>query len=133
MTKTRIAIALAVAALAAPVAALGASHNPGHKTPTPQGNSYGKNCLANMPAGMTRGSAAYRAYFNPCVRAANQAAAAARKAGDAGSSSADKTRGADACTKQAAFAPPRKTAAKRAAFSACVKAAIAAQKATLGG
>jgi hypothetical protein len=125
-------VLLVLAALAAPVAALGAAHNPGH-TPPPTANAYGKYCLAAMPSGMTRGSAAFRAYFNPCVRAANQAAAAARQAGDAGTSSADKTRGVAACTKQTAFAPPRNTAAKRSGFAACVKAAIAAQKATLGG
>ena len=132
MERTRIAIVLGVAALTAPVAAL-AAQPPGHKAPPSQANAYGKYCAAAMPAGMTRGSAAYRAYFHPCVRAANQAAAAARKAGDAGTSSANKTRGVAACTKQSAFAPPRNTAAKRSGFASCVKAAIAAQKATLGG
>jgi hypothetical protein len=132
MTAIRITVMLALAAMVVPIAAQAAGHNPGHPAPPAQAKAHGKYCLAAMPPGMTRGSTAYRAYFNPCVRAANQAAQAARQAANASSTTADKTRGVAACTKQSAFAPPRNLAAKRSGFAACVKAAIAAQKATNG-
>jgi hypothetical protein len=93
--------------------------------------AYGKKCLAAWSG--KRGTKAFRTYFPACVKAAKAATEAATAAGDADDQTANHKRGVEACAHQKAFAPPRKTKAKRAGFRACVRAAVASQKAFARG
>jgi hypothetical protein len=88
---------------------------------------YGKKC-GDAWVGK-RGTAAYRAYFPACVHAAIAAVKAANAAGDGYDTDPSRARGKAACAHEPAFAPPRNTVAKRKAFNACIRAAVAAQKA----
>jgi hypothetical protein len=89
--------------------------------------AYGQKCAEAWVG--KKGTAQYRAYFPACVRAAIAATAAASNAGNGYDSAPNLARGKAACAHEAAFAPPRNTAVKRRAFNACVRAAIAAQRA----
>jgi hypothetical protein len=89
--------------------------------------AYGQKCAEAWVG--KKGTKAYRAYVPACVRAAIAATATASRAGDSYDGNPNRARGAAACNREAAFAPPRNTEAKRKGFNACVRAAIAAQKA----
>jgi hypothetical protein len=86
---------------------------------------YGAKCNAAWTG--KRGTHAYRVYKRGCIAASVAAVHAALKAGDNDSASANKSRAVSACRTQ--FPPPRNTRAKRAAFKACVAAAVASEKA----
>jgi hypothetical protein len=86
---------------------------------------YGATCNAAWTA--KRGTHDYRVFKKGCVAAAIAAAQAARTAGDNDDVAANTSRATAACREQSP--PPRKTKTKRAAFKACVSAAVAAQKA----
>lgn len=89
---------------------------------------FGAKCKAAW-TGPTSGGA-YGAYQSKCVRAANNATNRATDAGNPTNKSANTSRANAACGAQ--FTPPRNTAAKRKAYAACVKAAVASQVAFAG-
>ena len=128
MTRRSLIIPIVALAASVPIAQAHptASHHPTAPSAT---HAYGKFCLAAWTA--KRGTAAFRAYFAPCVKAAAAATKTAKTTGNPTNTTADHTRGAAACAHQTAFAPPRNTLAKRTGFAACVRAAINAQQ-TLG-
>jgi hypothetical protein len=109
-------VALAVAALALAMAA------PAGAATRAQ---YGAKCNAAWSG--KRGTSAFRVYRRHCIAASVAAARAARTAGDNEDPVANRGRARAACTAQ--FPPPRRTRVRRAAFRACVAAAIAAEKA----
>jgi hypothetical protein len=86
---------------------------------------FGAKCNAAWTA--KHGTQAFRLYKKGCMSAAIAAAKAARTAGDNDDDAANTTRATAACREQSP--PPRRTKLARAAFHACVSAAIAAQKA----
>ena len=88
----------------------------------------GKKCDAAWTG--KHGTKAYRTYKKGCVAAATAAVKAAHDAGDNDDAAANRSRAVAACRTQ--FPAPRRTAAKRAAFKACVTAVVSAQK-TYGG
>ena len=88
----------------------------------------GKKCDAAWTG--KHGTKAYRTYKKGCVAAATAAVKAAHDAGDNDDAAANRSRAGAACRTQ--FPAPRRTAAKRAAFKACVTAVVSAQK-TYGG
>lgn len=74
-----------------------------------------------------RGTAAYRAFKRHCIAASIAATKAAHDAGNNDDATANRGRAAAACRVE--FPPPRRSKARRAAFKACVSAAVASQKA----
>lgn len=119
MVRCRSLIAVAVACAAA-LAALPASG----ATPA----QYGAKCAAAWPG--AKNTAAFRAYRPKCVTAATRATSNATDAGNPTSAAANTARSRVACGR--GFPTPRNTAAKRAAFAACVSAASVAQRAFAG-
>ena len=115
--RTKIGITVVLAALLSLAVTAGA----GAATPA----QYGAKC--NDAWTGKRGTHAYRVYKKGCVAAAVAAAQAARTAGDNDDAAANTSRATKACREQSP--PPRKTKALRAAFHACVSAAVEAQKA----
>lgn len=74
----------------------------------------------------TKGTPAYRAYRTRCIAAAGNAVSAATDAGNPTNAVANAARARTACGVQ--FRAPRTTAAKRAAFTACVAATTTSQR-----
>ena len=89
---------------------------------------FGAKCKAAW-TGPTSGGA-FGAYQSKCVIAATNATNKATDAGNPTDKAANTKRANAACAAQ--FKPPRNTAAKRKAYAACVKAAIASQVAFAG-
>ena len=85
---------------------------------------YGAQCNAAWSG--KRGTHDYRVYKKACMTAALAATQAARTAGDNDDDAANASRAAAACREQSP--PPRRTKTARAAYRACVSAAVAAQK-----
>src|SRR5689334_21696145 len=112
---------IGVTALLAAAFPLAAAAPAGAATPA----QYGARCNAAWHA--KRGTKAYRVYKKHCIAAAVAAARVARTAGDNDDATVNEARATAACRTQ--FPPPRRTRAKRAAFRACVAAAISAEKA----
>lgn len=86
---------------------------------------YGAKCNAAWSG--KRGTHDYRVYKKACMTAALAATQAAREAGDSDDDDANASRATAACREQSP--PPRRTKTARAAYRACVSAAVAAQKA----
>jgi CHRD domain len=86
---------------------------------------YGAKCNAAWTG--KRGTHDYRLYKKSCLTAAISAAQAAQTAGDSDDDAANNSRAVTACREQ--FPPPRRTKTARAAYRACVSAAVSAQKA----
>lgn len=86
---------------------------------------YGAKCNAAWSG--KRGTHDYRLYKKACMTAALAATQAAREAGDSDDDDANVSRATAACREQSP--PPRRTKTARAAYRACVSAAVAAQKA----
>lgn len=86
---------------------------------------YGAKCNAAWSG--KRGTHDYRVYKKACMTAALAATQAAHEAGDSDDDDANASRAAAACREQSP--PPRRTKTARAAYRACVSAAVAAQKA----
>lgn len=86
---------------------------------------FGAKCAAAWTG--KRGTAAFRTYKKKCVAASIAATKAARAAGDNDDAKANGRRAATACRAQ--FPAPRTTKLARARFKACVRAAVASQKA----
>ena len=109
-------------AVLAGLGCLVAASAPAHAATTAQ---FGQRCktawtgIANSPA--------FRAYQPRCVAAARAATNAATDAGNPGEGAANTSRSRKACGTR--FPTPRNTPAKRRAFTSCVNAATAAQKA----
>lgn len=104
------------------VAVLAASMLPGAaEAATPA--QFGAKCKAAWTGAKSGG--AFGAYQAKCVTAATRAANRATDAGNPTNGAANATRAKAACSAQ--FKPPRNTAAKRKAYAACIKAAVAAQ------
>ena len=85
---------------------------------------YGAKCNAAWSG--KRGTHDYRVYKKACMTAALAATQAARTAGDNDDDTANTSRAATACREQSP--PPRRTKTARAAYRACVSAAVTAQK-----
>jgi hypothetical protein len=85
---------------------------------------YGKKCSDAWTG--KHGTKAYRTYKKGCIKAAIAATAAARTAGNNDNTAADRSRAVAAC--RVSFPAPRNTKTKRAAYKACIAAAVAAQK-----
>lgn len=117
--RAKVGIALMVAA----VVSLPLVANAGAEAP-----QYGAKCNAAWKG--KRGTHDFRAYMKGCVSAAVAATKAARTAGDNDDDAANSSRAAAACGAQTT--PPLRTKASRAAYRACVSAAVATQK-TYGG
>ena len=115
--RIKFGIFVALASAASLAMAAGASAAP------PQ---YGATCNAAWSG--KRGSHDYRVYKKACMTAALAATQAAHEAGDSDDGTADTARAAAACRAQ--FPPPRRTKSARAAYHACVSAAVAAQRPT---
>ena len=86
---------------------------------------YGAKCNAAWSG--KHGTHDYRVYKKACMTAALAATQAAHEAGDSDDDDANASRAAAACREQSP--PPRRTKTARAAYRACVSAAVAAQKA----
>jgi hypothetical protein len=86
---------------------------------------YGAKCNAAWSG--KRGTHDYRVYKKACMTAALAATQAAHEAGDSDDDTANTSRAVAACREQSP--PPRRTKIARAAYHACVSAAVAAQKA----
>lgn len=106
--------------LAVVVVALAAAPVAGAATPP----RYGATCDAAWSG--KQGTKAYRAYKRACIAAATGSVQAAQGAGDSDDAGANTTRATAACRTQ--IPAPRRTAGARAAFRACVTAAVSAQK-----
>jgi hypothetical protein len=118
MARTRLLVAIVAVGIAAGAASASAS------TPA----QFGKKCRDQWQG--PRSGPAFGSYLTRCVRAATNATSAATDAGNPTNPVANAARSRVACGAQ--FPPPRATAARRAAFAACVRAANASQLAFAG-
>lgn len=89
---------------------------------------YGAKCAAAW-SGPKSGSA-FGAYQAKCVTAATRATNKATDAGNVTSKAANRSRATAACAAQ--FPPPRRTAARKKAYAACVTAVVRSQVAFAG-
>jgi len=119
MTRIRTLSLVAAVCAAALAATLASGATPAQ---------FGKKCSAAWTG--AKNTAAFRAYQSKCVTAATNATSAATDAGNPTSAVANTARSRAACGR--GFPTPRNTAAKRAAFAACVSAASASQRAFAG-
>ena len=111
---------MVISVLAAVVATAGVAADAGAATKA----QYGAKCNAAWSG--KHGTKTYRTFKRHCIAAASAATAAADEAGDNDDATANKTRARTACRTE--FPAPRRTKARRAAFKACVSAAVSAQK-----